>query len=184
MASSLNICLEVVWVKPGLKGFMVKIQIQEKLPEQILDSIKIIMMGKEGVGKSTLLGVLLTGEEDDGDGCIRMLTVKHKYEMDVGTSTINNKVLGFDSKGCITNYDRFGDRLSMQQIIEKSSKLVTLFDFAGNEKFAKTTNKGITSYFPDYAMIFVDGEAEKADGESLCTQETKDLLNIAWQMGL
>mmetsp|Transcript_780 Transcript_780/g.829 ORF Transcript_780/g.829 Transcript_780/m.829 type:complete len:166 (+) Transcript_780:173-670(+) len=82
MASSLNIDLSPVWVKPGHKGFLIKIQIREKIPEQILSNIKIIMMGNSGVGKSTLLGVLLTGEEDDGDGCIRMLTVKHKYEIE------------------------------------------------------------------------------------------------------
>jgi len=60
--------------------------------------------------------------------------------------------------------------------------LITLLDFAGNEKFGKTTNKGITSFFPDYVLILVNGEAECKEEAGLSI-EAIDFINIAWELG-
>lgn len=50
--------------------------------ESIIKDIKVIIMGQEGVGKSTLLGVLTSGKCDNGKGGSR--TFKHRHEIEKG----------------------------------------------------------------------------------------------------
>lgn len=42
-------------------------------------------------------------------------------------------------------------------IVHNSDKIVHLLDMCGHEKYLKTTMHGMTSLFPDYAMIMVGG---------------------------
>jgi len=65
--------------------------------------------------------------------------------------------LGFYSNGKVTNRSRF--QLSWHQIVESSSKIITFIDVAGNEKYFKTMIKGVSSYYPDYALLVVDAKA-------------------------
>lgn len=48
------------------------------------------MLGSEGAGKSTLVGVLISGKADDGKGTARTNVFRHKHEvMDGRTSSIS-----------------------------------------------------------------------------------------------
>lgn len=47
----------------------------------------------------------------------------------------------------------------MEEICEKSTKLVTLIDLAGHHKYLKTTILGLTGYSPDFAMLVVSANA-------------------------
>lgn len=40
-------------------------------------------------------------------------------------------------------------------MVENSSKIVTLLDLCGHEKYLKTTMFGLTGLAPDYSMIAV-----------------------------
>lgn len=44
---------------------------------------------------------------------------------------------------------------SVEEICEKSSKLITLIDLAGHHKYLKTTIFGLTGNCPDFAMLVV-----------------------------
>lgn len=60
--------------------------------------ITVAVMGNVDVGKSTLLGVLIQGELDDGRGKARLNMLRHLHEIQSGrTSSINHELLGFDS---------------------------------------------------------------------------------------
>ena len=52
----------------------------------------------------------------------------------------------------VVNYSACG---SVEEICEKSSKLVTLIDLAGHHKYLKTTIFGLTGNCPDFAMLVV-----------------------------
>lgn len=82
---------------------------------------------------SSLIGVLFSGELDDGNGLARNLVARHKHEIESGrTSDISTRMLY-----CGNN------------------KAVTLIDLCGHEKYLKTTTCGITGQFPDYAVVIV-----------------------------
>jgi GTPase len=68
------------------------------------------MLGCGGSGKSTLIGVLISGQKDDGNGLARVHVHKHYSEiLDGKTTSMYQHILGFNSKGEITNLSKFGN---------------------------------------------------------------------------
>lgn len=131
--------------------------------QQLADSdIRICCTGGVGSGKSTLIGVLTTGELDDGEGLARQEIFQHLHELKHGTtSAISRHLLGFDEHGEVTNKSDFeGNDWDDQgsdwsQILESSNKVVTFIDLAGHEGYMKTTLYGLVSQFPDYILVAV-----------------------------
>jgi len=62
-------------------------------------------------------------------------------------------------------------------IVEHSDKVVHLLDMCGHEKYLKTTMFGLTSLFPDYALIVVGANMG-------ISKMTKEHLGIALTLGL
>ena len=48
---------------------------------------------------------------------------------------------------------------SPKTICELSSKLVTLIDLAGHQKYLRTTIRGVTGYSPHYILFVISGSA-------------------------
>ena len=95
-------------------------------------SICVVVAGSVDAGKSSYLGVLTSGELDDGKGSARAKVAKHPHEIREGkTSDISTKT-----------------------IINKNKEL-TLVDLCGHEKYLKTTVFGVTGFFPDYGVVIV-----------------------------
>ncbi|KAJ9447770.1 GTP-binding protein cgp-1 [Diplonema papillatum] len=120
--------------------------------------LRIAICGNYDSGKSTLTGVITTGELDDGRGSVRQAVFKHRHEVDTGrTSSISTHMLGFDSAGRVVNYrpDGMGQTLTDQEIAEQAAKVITLFDLAGHERYLKTTVFGMTGCIPDYGALVI-----------------------------
>lgn len=67
------------------------------------------MLGLEGSGKSTLIGVLVSGQKDNGLGSARNSVHKHYQEILMGkTTSVNHHILGFNTNGDVTNLSKFG----------------------------------------------------------------------------
>ena len=114
------------------------------------------MLGAEAAGKSTLIGVLISGQNDDGKGLARVHVHKHYSEiLDGKTTSMYQHILGFNSTGEVTNLSKFGN-MSWPQIMEDSSKVINFIDVGGNERYAKTLVRGLCVNYPDYALIVVD----------------------------
>lgn len=65
---------------------------------------RVAVVGNVDAGKSTLLGVLIHGELDNGRGLARQKLFRHKHEAETGrTSSVGNDILGFDSVGMKTS---------------------------------------------------------------------------------
>lgn len=60
-------------------------------------------------GKSSMLGVLVKGDLDDGRGKARVNLFRHKHEMETGrTSSVGMEIMGFDSVGKVVASDTPG----------------------------------------------------------------------------
>ena len=58
------------------------------------------VLGPVEAGKSTLLGVLMDGQLDNGRGQARLNLLRHRHELVSGrTSSISHGFLGFDKAG-------------------------------------------------------------------------------------
>lgn len=116
---------------------------------------RIAVIGNVDAGKSTLLGVLIYDELDDGRGHARYKMFRHKHELESGrSSSVNYNILGFDSNGNVVNKPDHGS-LDWVKTCEKSSKVITFLDLAGHERYLKTTMYGMTGHIPDFNMLLV-----------------------------
>ena len=97
--------------------------------------ITFATLGSVDSGKSSLIGVCISGKLDDGNGSARKLVAKYSHEVKTGkTSAISTHP--------IKNFN-------------KSDKSVIFVDLCGHRKYLKTTLFGIMGYFPDYAILIV-----------------------------
>jgi translation elongation factor EF-Tu-like GTPase len=109
--------------------------------------------------QSTLVGVLTRGVLDDGRGAARSRVFRHAHEEQTGrTSSIGQHCVCIDSKGVILNTENTL-RAGTSEVIDNASKIITLVDLCGHERYLKTTCYGLTAAVPDYACVIVGGNA-------------------------
>ena len=96
---------------------------------------RIILKNYIVTHNSSLIGVLKTGLFDNGRGSARQTVMKHYHELETGrTSAITITPISLNN----------------------NTKIVTLIDLAGHEKYLKTTVFGLNGYFVDYGIVIVD----------------------------
>lgn len=143
--------------------------------------VRCAVVGNVDSGKSTTLGVLTRGGLDDGRGRARVALFRHKHEIETGrTSSVGLEILGFSADGqpILANFqlntteaqsgaDKTAfaaatarrEKLTWDQISERSAKVVSFIDLAGHERYLKTTLYGMTSHSPDCVMLMVGANA-------------------------
>jgi len=142
----------------------------------------IAVCGPVDAGKSSLIGVLTTGELDDGRGCARNKILIHPHEIQSGRTsniTLNpiiyknidntiylSSVLNPNKKKNIVNKKLFTSTDNL------SKKIISFIDLAGHEKYMRTTVFGVTGMFPDYGILVIGANA----GISRLTREHLGIL--------
>ncbi|CAJ2506671.1 Uu.00g078570.m01.CDS01 [Anthostomella pinea] len=107
-------------------------------------------------GKSSMLGVLVKGDLDDGRGKARVNLFRHKHELETGrTSSVGMEIMGFDTMGNVITSDTPGRKLSWEEIGKRSAKVITFTDLAGHERYLRTTVFGLLSSSPNYCLLMV-----------------------------
>jgi len=122
----------------------------------------IAVCGPVDAGKSSLIGVLTSGELDDGRGCARNKVLRHPHEKESGrTSNITYNPLIYNKKdaGSINLINHKENKISREiktRFDNKyTSKITSFIDLAGHEKYLKTTIFGVTGMFPDYGIVVI-----------------------------
>ncbi|KAI6190258.1 hypothetical protein M3Y97_00097900 [Aphelenchoides bicaudatus] len=128
----------------------------KKLPEdQPFVDTRVALLGSASSGKSTLCGTLSQGELDNGKGSSRLNFLRFLHEIRSGkTSSITMDCFGFSADGEILNYKKS----DLKGILDRSAKLITMIDLAGDKKFLKTTIHGLSGYAPDYCAILINSK--------------------------
>ena len=177
IAINLGCQTKVLKLIQGEKGLIAEMFIK-KQEENLLNKIEITLgvLGLEGTGKSTIIGVLINGVLDDGKGLARQNVLRHKHEIFSGkTSSFSHQILGFDEEGNINNY---GDLLrpSKSQIVSKSTKIINFYDMAGgNKTFNRTTLPTLSNEYLDY-LLFVISANENI------TRKTENYLSFMYNV--
>ncbi|KAI5920502.1 P-loop containing nucleoside triphosphate hydrolase protein [Camillea tinctor] len=123
--------------------------------EQVIET-RIAVVGNVDAGKSSLLGVLVKGDLDDGRGKARVNLFRHKHEIETGrTSSVGMEIMGFDTVGKVITSDTPGRKLSWEEIGSRSAKVITFSDLAGHERYLRTTVFGLLSSSPNYCLLMV-----------------------------
>ena len=137
-----------------------------------MEEIGIVVCGPVDAGKSSLVGVLTTGELDDGKGRARKSIFHHHHELESGrTSAISQNVIKYEKSDdnklkliSVNNALRINRKFDPKTVaiidinnseIKSDNKIVSLIDLAGHEKYLKTTVYGVTGMFPDRGIVVI-----------------------------
>ncbi len=123
-------------------------------------------------GKSTLVGTLVTGQADDGEGGTRGYLDVQPHEVERGLSAdLSYGVYGFDDDGPVRmdNPHRKSDRA---RIVEEADRLVSFVDTVGHEPWLRTTIRGLVGQRLDYGLLTVAAD----DGPTKTTREHLGIL--------
>ena len=124
-------------------------------PEEVIET-RIAVVGNVDAGKSTMLGVLVKGQLDDGRGKTRVNLFRHKHEIESGrTSSVGMEIMGFDTHGDIVHSTVPGRKLTWSEIGTRSAKVISFTDLAGHERYLRTTVFGLLSSSPNYCLLMV-----------------------------
>jgi GTPase len=123
----------------------------------------IAVCGPVDAGKSSLIGVLTSGQLDNGRGWARNKILVHPHERETGrTSNISYNPLIYkkhlDSVRLSNPKEKSDNLFNFKLTHDKnswSSKVVSFIDLAGHEKYLKTTIFGVTGLFPDYGIVVI-----------------------------
>ena len=138
------------------------------------DHLVIGTAGHVDHGKSTLVGTLVTGRADDGEGGTRGFLDVQPHEVERGLSAdLSYAVYGFDDDGGepvrMDNPHRKSDRAG---IVEEADRLVSFVDTVGHEPWLRTTIRGLVGQKLDYGLLVVAAD----DGPTKTTREHLGIL--------
>lgn len=149
------------------KGYMAQIEVKKTIKDLMITESRVALLGITNSGKSTTTSVLMTGEEDDGDGVSIVGNCRHEHEEEEGkTSSVNYSLIGFDKKKQLVNYSK-GSIKSWKDILVQSEHVITLLDLPGDNKFFKTTLFGIMSQKPNFILICIKSIKDEPSKEEL-----------------
>ncbi len=136
------------------------------------DHLVVGTAGHVDHGKSTLVGSLVTGSPDDGQGGTRSFLDVRPHEMERGLSAdLSYGVYGFRDEGPLRmdNPHRKSDRA---RIVEEADRLVSFVDTVGHEPWLRTTIRGLVGQKLDYGLLVVAAD----DGPTRTTREHLGIL--------
>ena len=140
----------------------------------INEEFTIAVCGPVDAGKSTIIGVLTSGELDNGKGLARNKVLIHPHEKESGrTSNITFNPLIYKINGDkiihyvfneLRNKKNLPVKKQEMKIFDKDNdteenverkRIVSFVDLAGHEKYLKTTVFGVSGLFPNYGLIII-----------------------------
>jgi len=138
------------------------------------DHLVIGTAGHVDHGKSTLVGSLVTGQADDGQGGTRGFLDVQPHEVERGLSAdLSYAVYGFAEGATdpvrMDNPHRKSDRA---RIVEEADRLVSFVDTVGHEPWLRTTIRGLVGQKLDYGLLVVAAD----DGPTATTREHLGIL--------
>ena len=132
-----------------------KYLIRKEMKDEDYIDLKICVSGNVDSGKSTTIGVLTSGELDNGRGKTRSNIFNYPHERESGrSSSVALEIMGYKSDGSIYIPEKQPKKL-WPSIIKNSSKVITFYDLCGHEKYLKTTIYGLSLSAPDYTLVMV-----------------------------
>jgi GTPase len=158
MAAELDAEISVLCEADGKEGRVAQVLVR-KMPSSLeeFQDVRIAVCGNVDSGKSTLVGVLSgNGTLDNGRGRTRSQVLTHRHEMETGrTSAVSQQIMGFGTDGSVVNYTGVR-QMGWAEIVRRSTKLVSLLDCCGHERYLKTTILGMSGHGVDYCLLVVN----------------------------
>ena len=163
MAKQLDFDPILTKVQKGFQGLISILKVRKSQKQNLKEAVKLMMMGQQKSGKSTLIGILMSGQCDDGQGSARMQVLNHKHEVLSGqTQSISLHLLGFKEGNIVnTSNNQWGYNNSWEQIIESSDHIFQIIDIGGQSRYNQMFIQTILQQQPKYMVLVIDSTLQK-----------------------
>jgi elongation factor 1-alpha len=157
-------------------GIFARVTITNNHRIQNRNHIVIGTIGHVDHGKSTLIGSLITDQEDDGAGKTRIFLDFLPHEIERGlTAEIAYAVYGFDKEGRPMKLKNPLNKREVAGIVDRAQRLISFVNCPGHAPWLRTAIRGILGQKVDYALLVIDA----SEG---ITTITKEHMGIAIAM--
>jgi len=169
IASEIDAKIEAVEEYPVNGGFVALVEVEKSRAKE---HILIGTAGHVDHGKSTLIGSLITGIPDDGDGATRVYLDVLKHEIERGLSAdLSFAVFGFKDSRAIKMKNPLS-KTEKARVVERADKLISFVDTVGHEPWLRTTIRGLLGQKVDYGLLVIAAN----DGVMRTTKEHLGIL--------
>ncbi len=150
---------KVVRLGEGSRGKIAEVLVRHCKEGILPIYLMVPVLGNVDSGKSSLIGVLCSGEMDDGNGLAMAMVARFFHEIRMKrTSSISTHLLGYEAEGAVSNY-RLLAPLDEAEVFLHSAKIISFVDLGGHERYLRTTLKGVMGRAPDYVLLAIGANA-------------------------
>ncbi|MBO8182562.1 MAG: putative DNA binding domain-containing protein [Archaeoglobus sp.] len=150
-------------------GYVGLVEITKSKPKE---HVLVGTAGHVDHGKSTLVGCIITGKADNGDGATSIYLDVLKHEIERGLSAdLSYAILSFKDGKAVKMKNPL-NKNEKAQLVENSDKLVSFIDTVGHEPWLRTTIRGLLGQKIDYGLLVVAAN----DGVMRTTREHLGIL--------
>ncbi|GAB4311312.1 MAG: GTP-binding protein [Promethearchaeota archaeon] len=137
-------------------GFVGVFKVGPKPVAEVRSELIVNLVGRVNSGKSTLVGVLTTGEPDDGSGLARASMLVHPQEVRRGqTADLHLAFLGLDKEGNRMRPEADPDFRHGERVITDAARLLIFYDAPGHQEYSRTMLRSVLGGHGQYAFLLV-----------------------------
>ncbi|MHA1730295.1 MAG: GTP-binding protein [Promethearchaeota archaeon] len=137
-------------------GFVGVFKVGPKPLQEVQEEITINVLGRVNAGKSTLIGVLLSGNPDDGSGLARARMLVHPQELRRGqTADLHITFLGLDEGGKRISPELGPDFRHQERVITEAARLLIFYDAPGHQEYSRTMLRSVLGGHAQYGLFLV-----------------------------
>ncbi len=142
-------------------GYVGKYVLERAPLQGVQISIGINVVGRVNAGKSTLIGVMVTGKLDNGKGKARAFLLKHPQELKKGqTADLHQAVLGIDDDNKPIFLESPLNKEELALALDRSRKIIIFHDAPGHAEYAKTMIRSVLGQDAQYGLVLIPANDE------------------------
>ncbi|MHA2405262.1 MAG: GTP-binding protein [Candidatus Hermodarchaeia archaeon] len=120
------------------------------------ETLGVNLVGRVNSGKTTLAGVLIQCQLDNGSGQARAVLLTYPQELKRGqTADLHVTFAAIDKQGDFIAMQAPLDKSKRARILDMADRIITIFDAPGHKEYAKTMIRSVLGASAQYSMVLV-----------------------------
>lgn len=125
------------------------------------ETLGVNLVGRVNSGKTTLAGVLIQCQLDNGSGQARAVLLTYPQELRRGqTADLHVTFAAIDKQGEFIAMQAPLDKTKRTRILDQADRIITIFDAPGHKEYAKTMIRSVLGASAQYSMVLVPCQDE------------------------
>jgi len=143
------------------KGMVVSFTLAREITPMVPETLGVNLVGRVNSGKTTLAGVFIQCQLDNGSGQARAVLLTYPQELRRGqTADLHVTFAAIDKQGEFIPMQAPLDKAKRARILDQAHRIITIFDAPGHKEYAKTMIRSVLGASAQYSMVLVPCQDE------------------------